>query len=682
MKRGLGRAACVLANLSLLLTMVHCGPRMSTVIPPSSTGLIVTTITLPDGVVGVEYSATLAASGGTPPYKWSISSGSALPSWAALSSGGVISGTPNAAGGTDFLAAVTDSSSRVATQSLSIAIDPALTVTTTSLPNGVVGVAYTTTLAASGGNAPYTWSISSGGLPSWATLAGGVISGSPSATGTTSFSVKVTDSTKPTPLAATQALSITISASSAVCGSGNEFTLIGQYAFNLSGFNSNGFNAVVGSMTVDGEGHIKAGEVDMNSTLGLYSNSMLSAGTYSVGSDNRGCATIVTASGITFNTRFDLGVISSGVATQGQIMEFDPATPSAFIATGRIFQQTTSPPLVGGACLANGGYVHLLTGWDSSTPGRMVCGGVRTNSGGNISNAEQTCNDAGVVTHTAPTAGTVGSLSSINGNGRFTETVNSSNLVAYIVSEKEAPGVPAALTLTTDSTPVLAGETRFQNASTFNQSSFGGNYVIYANGVNNSTSGKIFLALASSDGINTLTLNAYYENDGGDWLSGNASSTYSYMVDPYGEVTLSTGGSPAGYIYLTGTVAVYIGVDSGGFAGYSASQTGPSSFSDASLQGTFFGGTTEKINRSAQAEGDMVTLDGTGNVSIIFDLSSITNQEADQSSTDTVTIAADGALTTASHGSQVVGIVIDANYFLVASNIGSSYPTISLLTSF
>src|SRR5208283_4060876 len=120
----------------------------------------------------------------------------------------------------------------------------------------------------------------------------------------------------------------------------------------------------------------------MNSTLGQYSHSLLSPGTYSVGPDNRGCATIVTTSGVTFHTRFELGVISSGVATQGQIMEFDPATFNAFIASGRIFQQTATPPLVSGVYLANGGYVDLRTGWDSSTHGRMVCGSVHTNMSG------------------------------------------------------------------------------------------------------------------------------------------------------------------------------------------------------------------------------------------------------------------------------------------------------------
>jgi hypothetical protein len=686
MKRGLGRAARVLAGLSLMLAMVHCGSKSGTGLPPPSGGLIVDTITLPDGVVGVQYSATLAASGGTPPYTWSISSGSALPSWAALSTGGVISGTPNAAGGSGFLVAVTDSSSRVATQSLSIAVNPALTIATTSLPNGVVGVAYTTTLAAAGGIAPYAWSLSSGALPSWATLKAstGVISGTPSAAGTSSFSVKVTDSTTPTAATATQALSITITASSsAACGSGNEAILNGQYAFNLIGENGNGFNAVVGSITVDGAGHITAGEVDMNSTLGPYSNSPLSPSTYSVGSDNRGCATIVTKSGVTFNARFDLGVISSGVATRGQIMEFDPASPSAFIATGQIFRQTTSPPLAIGAFLPDGGYVHLLTGWDSSTHGRVVCGGVHTNTGGNLSNAEQTCNDAGGVTHTGPNTGTVGSYGSIDGNGRFTETetVSSTNLVAYIVSANEAPGVPAALTLTTGSTLVLAGETTLQTASTFTQSSLDGNYVLYANGAMSPAEGKIFFAQASSDGVSTLTFDAYYENDGGAWVSNDASLKYSYAVDPYGEVTLSTGSSTdAGNIYLTGTVAVYIGVDSGGFAGYAVAQTGSGSFSTASLEGTFFGGATAIINQSAEAENALVTLDGTGSVSDTSHLSSIGNEQADQPSTDALMIAGNGTFTTASQGSQVVGIVIDANDFLIARNISSSYPTLMRLT--
>lgn len=84
-----------------------------------------------------------------------------------------------------------------------------LTILTTSLGNGFVGTAYSQTLQATGGVGAYTWTISAGSLPSWATLVSstGVISGTPNATGTTSFTVKVTDADGDT---ATQALSITV----------------------------------------------------------------------------------------------------------------------------------------------------------------------------------------------------------------------------------------------------------------------------------------------------------------------------------------------------------------------------------------------------------------------------------------------------------------------------------------
>jgi len=88
---------------------------------------------------------------------------------------------------------------------------PPLTITTASLPGGQVNVAYSQTLAATGGLAPYTWSISGGALPAGLTLnaATGVISGTPTAQGTSNFTVKVTDSEAPA-VSQTANLSITI----------------------------------------------------------------------------------------------------------------------------------------------------------------------------------------------------------------------------------------------------------------------------------------------------------------------------------------------------------------------------------------------------------------------------------------------------------------------------------------
>lgn len=86
-----------------------------------------------------------------------------------------------------------------------------LAVTTSSLPNGVAGVAYSQTLQASGGVPPYTWSIVSSSLPPGLTLAAdsGMVSGTPTAAGTSEFTVQVEDS-EGEPATATASLTLTV----------------------------------------------------------------------------------------------------------------------------------------------------------------------------------------------------------------------------------------------------------------------------------------------------------------------------------------------------------------------------------------------------------------------------------------------------------------------------------------
>jgi len=86
-----------------------------------------------------------------------------------------------------------------------------LTITTTVLPFGMVGEAYSATLEATDGTTPYTWSVSKGSLPAGLTLnpATGEISGTPTEDGTANITIKVTDSTTP-PQEATQELSVRV----------------------------------------------------------------------------------------------------------------------------------------------------------------------------------------------------------------------------------------------------------------------------------------------------------------------------------------------------------------------------------------------------------------------------------------------------------------------------------------
>jgi hypothetical protein len=166
--------------------------------PPAN--LVITTTSLPAGTVGVAYSATLAATGGVPAYTWGISTGS-LPNGLSLApSTGIISGTPTGTGTSFFTALVTDSQLPPDSDSKALSIvvnaaQPAPTITTTSLPNGKKGTAYSQTVQATGGTLPYTWSITVGTLPNGLSLnsSSGVISGTPTKIQTKSFTVRCTD---------------------------------------------------------------------------------------------------------------------------------------------------------------------------------------------------------------------------------------------------------------------------------------------------------------------------------------------------------------------------------------------------------------------------------------------------------------------------------------------------------
>ena len=84
--------------------------------------LTITTASLPAGTVGTAYSQTLAATGGTTPFIWSVSAGT-LPAGLSLSAGGVLDGTPTAAGTSSFTVQVTGGGT--ATKAFSVTINPA-----------------------------------------------------------------------------------------------------------------------------------------------------------------------------------------------------------------------------------------------------------------------------------------------------------------------------------------------------------------------------------------------------------------------------------------------------------------------------------------------------------------------------------------------------------------------------
>ncbi len=153
--------------------------------------------TVVSGQVNVNYSSPVTATGGTAPYTFTLNSGSWPPGLTLNSATGVISGTPTQAGTFPFSVQVTDVNGVVATTpSCGITIaPPPLAASCPAVVTGLVNVPYSSTVTATGGTAPYTFSPAGSVLPGLNLNSNGLISGTPAQAGTFSFSVTVTDST-------------------------------------------------------------------------------------------------------------------------------------------------------------------------------------------------------------------------------------------------------------------------------------------------------------------------------------------------------------------------------------------------------------------------------------------------------------------------------------------------------
>jgi hypothetical protein len=159
-----------------------------TVIP----SLALTTTALPDAYRGRPYPAALEASGGVPPYSFTLVTGS-LPEGVHLGSDGRFSGTPSASDAFGITLNVQDASQQSVSRALSLTVREPPGFASSTLRDGLAGSAYSDTLQPTGGKAPYSFRVLSGSLPAGLLLSGDAISGTPTTSGTASFIVEVRD---------------------------------------------------------------------------------------------------------------------------------------------------------------------------------------------------------------------------------------------------------------------------------------------------------------------------------------------------------------------------------------------------------------------------------------------------------------------------------------------------------
>jgi len=604
-------------------------------IAPAQPISIVTT-SLPQGLVGVAYNASISSNGGIPPLTWSLVSGSLPPGLTlqtiTTTSGtpptvmtlGQISGTPLSQGTSTFTVEVQDSAipSQSATQTLSLTINAPspLTITTTSLATGTTASPYSEAIQSSGGVSPVTWSIVGGLLPPGLTLnpASGVLSGLPSRVGSSTFTVLATDSESP-PETATMTYTLSVVANSNIVA--DNLLMAGPFAFLFRGFGKAAASPefpeiLVGTFEADGKGTISSGAFDANSNS--IKSDVSFTGSYSMGSDGRGSMTwSIPGPGSTILT------LSFQLALDAESnLIFTEQDNSGNRGTGIIRQQSTTMFTSG---VFSGDYSFLFPGYDTSNKPTAMVGRFHSDGSSQITASSADINDAGSV---KSFAAITGSFSTISANGRGAMalflTPNTDGFTFYLVSPTEAFFVSTQTsvtaqngTVTVTNLPPFGGIAKLQSGGPFANASLNGVYVATGSGLDSAGSSSVFgsllLMTPTNSGAGTITPEAFDENDGGT-ISAALPPVGKYVVQNTGRASLTQTTNRLGIAYLVSpSEAFFEGADASATAGRIKLQTG-GTFNTASVQGQYTLGGPFLTDAQSTALSGVASADGAGNI--------------------------------------------------------------------
>ena len=250
---------------------------------------VFTTTTLAAGRRTFAYNQPVNFSGGVPPLNATISAGT-LPNGLNLNpTTGAIAGTPTVAGTANFTVLITDHDGHTASQALSLQVIDTLSISTTTLPNGIANVPYSQTIQTANGVAPVTFAVTAGTPPGNITLnpATGVLSGTPTTVATSNFTIQATDGLGQTASASLsinvipQPVITSISPNSATAGKTLDVAIVGQNTHFTGGTTTVSFGAgiTVNSLTITGTTALSANiTIDAASAQGTR-NVVITTGT-------------------------------------------------------------------------------------------------------------------------------------------------------------------------------------------------------------------------------------------------------------------------------------------------------------------------------------------------------------------------------------------------------------------
>ena len=314
-----------------------------------------------------------------------------------------------------------------------------------------------------------------------------------------------------------------------------------NYSFYLSGLEAiNGgpnFYALAGSVTVDGNGNVLAGEQDYNDASGFTSPAAgytITGGTLTVDGTGQGTLTLITdnaALGVSGTETLGVQFVNTNHAL---IVQFDGSATSS----GSMDLQTLPSTL-------SGGYAFTLSGVDTSY-NSVVAGGVFSISGTAMQNGLLDVDDAGAVTLGTPFTGTISAPDAF-GRGTITGTGIALTIKYYIV------GPEAIRIIDVDTADSFVGSAFGQGAGAFSDALLGSSVFGVESGYWGSSYAAtgMFTTVPGSGTFQGVADN----NEVGVVQSGaTISGTYSIASNGYGSLTItsaSLGDVSALGIYMT-----------------------------------------------------------------------------------------------------------------------------------
>jgi hypothetical protein len=292
-------------------------------------------------------------------------------------------------------------------------------------------------------------------------------------------------------------------------------SLNGRYAFSFSGQNSSGFLAEAGSFVADGNGNFTSGIEDVNSGSGIFQNVSFT-GTYSIGPDGRGSASLQTSVGA---ASWQFSMANSNHAL---LIRFDAG---AVTASGSIDKQT---PNSFDNTLVSGNYVFSFSGIDLGQNLLLMAGQLVANGAGSFTSGVLDVNDIGSVTQAAALTGTY----TLSSTGRGVAvlfgppgTFSALSFAFYVVDSTHLKFVEL------DTLPVVSGDLLRQANGPFNNSSLSGPFAFTLGGV--SGTGPLGLGgVFTSTGAGTISAGGPVDfNNSGTVTTNVTVNSGTYSVD-------------------------------------------------------------------------------------------------------------------------------------------------------